>query len=90
VETSALDQSVCKSGTLAAAIGAREQPGFYAGAQSRALQGVVGDATTSESGPSQHFAPPHDFGRKLGIAEVDGQLSIVEGDARDPNRTFTT
>ena len=38
-------------------------------------------------GPSQHFAPPHDFGRKPGIAEVDWQPSIAEGDARDPQRT---
>jgi hypothetical protein len=35
-------------------------------------------------GPSRHFAPPHDFGRKPEIAEVDGQPSIAEGDARDP------
>jgi hypothetical protein len=35
-------------------------------------------------GPSRHFAPPHDFGLKPGIAEVDWQPSIAEGDARDP------
>ena len=29
----------------------------------------------------------HDFGRKRGIAEVDGQPSIEQGDARDPTRT---
>jgi hypothetical protein len=29
-------------------------------------------------GPSQHFAPPNDFGRKPGIAEVDWQPSIAE------------
>jgi hypothetical protein len=45
-------------------------------------------ATTSGSGPSQHFAPPHDFGRKPRIAEVDWQPSIAEGDARDPNQTW--
>jgi hypothetical protein len=45
---------------------------------------------TSASGPSQHFAPPHDFGRKRGIAEVDWQPSIAEGDARDPQRTWRT
>ena len=38
--------------------------------------------------PVATFAPPHDFGRKWGIAEVDGQPSIAEGDARDPNRTL--
>ena len=31
--------------------------------------------------------PPHDFGRKRGIAEVDWQPSIAEGDANDPERT---
>jgi hypothetical protein len=41
----------------------------------------------SAPGPSRHFAPPHDFGRKPGIAEVDWQPSIAEGDARDPKRT---
>src|SRR5271163_2958654 len=41
-------------------------------------------------GPSQHFAPPHDFGRKRGIPEVAWQPSIAEGDARDPNRTFAS
>ena len=41
----------------------------------------------SPPGPSHHFAPPHDFGRKRGVAEVDGQRSIAEGDARDPKRT---
>jgi hypothetical protein len=39
---------------------------------------------TSVVGTSQHFAPPHDFGRKRGIAEVDGQPSIAEGDTGDP------
>ena len=42
----------------------------------------------SASGPSRHFAPPHDFGRKRGIAEVDGQPSTAEGDAGDPKQTF--
>jgi len=43
----------------------------------------------SECGPSQHCAPPRDFGRKPGIAEVDWQLSIAEGDASDPKRTLS-
>jgi RadC-like JAB domain-containing protein len=42
----------------------------------------------SPIGPLQHFAPPHDFGRKRRIAEVDGQPFIAEGDARDPKRTW--
>ena len=37
----------------------------------------------SAAGPSRHFAPPHDFGRYRGIAEVEGQPSIAKGDARD-------
>ena len=40
-------------------------------------------------GPSRHFAPPHDFGSKRGIAEVEGQPSSAKGDARDhPEPTF--
>jgi hypothetical protein len=42
---------------------------------------------TTAYGPSRHFAPPHDFGRKRRIAEVDWQPSIAESDARDPKRT---
>ena len=42
----------------------------------------------SATGPSQHCAPPHDFGRKRGIAEVEWQPSIAEGDARDPVPTL--
>ncbi len=42
----------------------------------------------SARGPSRHFAPPHDFGRKRSIAEVDGQPSIAEGDANDPKRIW--
>ena len=42
----------------------------------------------SACGPSQHFAPPHDFGRKRGIAEVDWQPSVAEGGARDPKQTL--
>ena len=41
----------------------------------------------SARGPSRHFAPPHDFGRKQGIAQVDGQPSVAESDANDPKRT---
>src|SRR5262245_26305171 len=39
---------------------------------------------TSGNGPSRHFAPPHGFGRKRDIAEVEGQPSVAKGDARDP------
>ena len=42
---------------------------------------------TTAIGPSRHFAPPHDFGRNRGIAEVGEQPSIAEGDARDPKQT---
>ena len=42
----------------------------------------------SASGPSRHFATPHDFGRKRRIAEVDRQPSVAEDDARDPKRTW--
>jgi hypothetical protein len=51
-QTSALDKSVYESGTLAAAIGAREQPGFTPERDPAQgpLHGVVGDAATSESG----------------------------------------
>ena len=45
---------------------------------------LLANPEPSTHGPSQHFAPPHDFGRKRGIAEVDWQPSIAEGDARDP------
>jgi hypothetical protein len=38
----------------------------------------------SPVGPSRHFAPPKDLGRERGIAEVDGQPSVAEGDANDP------
>lgn len=38
--------------------------------------------------PFAHFAPPYDCGRKRGVAEVEGQPSIAEGDAYDPNRTW--
>jgi len=38
----------------------------------------------SPSDPSRHIAPPRDLGRKQSIAEVDGQPSIAEDDARDP------
>ncbi len=34
-----------------------------------------------------NFAPPRDVGRKRGIAEVDGQPTIAEGDAPDPTET---
>ncbi|WP_210254764.1 hypothetical protein, partial [Bradyrhizobium sp. USDA 3458] len=34
--------------------------------------------------PSRHIAPPHDFGRQRGIAEIDKPPSIAEGDVRDP------
>ena len=40
-------------------------------------------------GPSRHVASPHDFGRKRGIAEVDGRPPVAEGDACDPERTFS-
>jgi hypothetical protein len=42
----------------------------------------------STHGPSRHIAPPRDLGRYQSIAEVDGQPSIAEGDARDPKRSF--
>jgi hypothetical protein len=35
-------------------------------------------------GPSRHIAPPRDLGRQQSIAEVDGQPSVAEDDARDP------
>ena len=34
------------------------------------------------------FAPPRNFGRKRGIAEVDGQPPDPNGDARDPTATL--
>ena len=40
----------------------------------------------SGPGPKLRIAPPHDLGRERGIAEVDGQTSIAEGDARDQYR----
>ena len=49
---------------------------------------MIGLTVTSEYCPSQHLAPPHDFGRKRGIAEVDGQPSVAEGDANHPKRTW--
>ena len=39
---------------------------------------------TSVVGPSRLIAAPREFGRKRGIAEIDGQPSIAEDDARDP------
>jgi len=45
---------------------------------------MIGLTVTSEYGPSQHLAPPHDVGRKRGIAEVDGRPSVAESDANDP------
>ena len=41
----------------------------------------------SAIGPSRHIAVPREFGRKRRIAEVGGQPSIAEDDARDPERT---
>jgi multidrug resistance efflux pump len=35
-------------------------------------------------GPSQHFAPPHDPGRKRGIAEIDRPPSIAKDDVYEP------
>ena len=40
----------------------------------------------SAIGTSRHIAPPRDLGRYQSIAEVDGQPSIAEGDARGPKR----
>ena len=42
----------------------------------------------SAVGPERRIAPPHDLGRERGIAEVDGQPSIAEGDARDPKPKY--
>ncbi|WP_210200105.1 hypothetical protein, partial [Bradyrhizobium sp. ARR65] len=41
-------------------------------------------------GPSRHLAPPHNLSRKQSIAEVDGQPSIADGDARDPYRELAS
>jgi hypothetical protein len=45
-------------------------------------------AAMSLVGPSRLIAAPREFGRKRGIAEIDGQPSIAEDDARDPKRSF--
>jgi hypothetical protein len=38
--------------------------------------------------PSRHIAAPREFGRKRGIADIDGQPSIAKRDACDPSETF--
>ena len=38
-------------------------------------------AHESGSGPSRHIAAPRDLDRERGIAEIDRQPSIEEGDA---------
>ena len=38
-------------------------------------------------GTSRHVASPRAFGRKRGMAEVDAQWPVAEGDAIDPQRT---
>jgi hypothetical protein len=41
-------------------------------------------SSTTAVGPERRIAPSHDLSRERGIAEVDGQPSIAEGNARDP------
>jgi len=55
------------------------------------LSGFAGSesfAETTAVGPSRHIAPPQDLGRERGIAEVDEQPCVAEGDARDPTETL--
>src|SRR5215472_6354455 len=40
-----------------------------------------------EMAPSRHIAPPRHLGREQSTAGVDGQPSIAEDDARDPELT---
>jgi len=41
-------------------------------------------------GPSRHIASRHELGRKRGIAEVEAQPSIAQGDAFDPIQTLAS
>jgi hypothetical protein len=34
----------------------------------------------SDVGPSRHFAPPHNFGRKRGMAEAMGKFALAYAD----------
>ena len=51
------------------------------------IQVVIATLRESPVGPERRIAPPHDLGRERGIAEVDGQPSVAEGNARDPKPT---
>ena len=37
--------------------------------------------------PSRHVAPPHDFGRNRGAADIEGGPGVTDCDVNDPLQT---